>query len=99
MRRHQLNDLAKLARQRTRESVSLVTQLTDSDEEAAAILLSVAVDLIGGAGVYVGEEDITTDGALISALHLICNIIGAERAAEAVAEAKVMADKHRSKKH
>jgi|SRR4029077_20048529 uncharacterized membrane protein affecting hemolysin expression len=100
MRRQQLNDLSKLARQRARESVSLVTQLTDTDEESASILLSVAVDFIGGAGVYLSDGDVTHEGALTSAVHLLVNILGPDKVAEAVAEARTMiaaAEKRRAK--
>jgi hypothetical protein len=49
-------DLSTLARDRCRAANESVIQLLDSEQEAAAVLLYVAADMVCGAASFMGED-------------------------------------------
>jgi hypothetical protein len=51
-----LRDLTKLAKSRCREAVMSVGQLIESDSERAAVLTTVAMDLMRGAATMMEQE-------------------------------------------
>lgn len=76
MTNQELRDLGKLARKRCRDSAMSVTQLLDSDGESAAILMSIAVDMMNGAAVMLQEQDCTEEEALGEVLKGILGSYG-----------------------
>jgi hypothetical protein len=88
MNQRQFNDLAKLAIERCRASTMTVVQLLDNDKERAALLMSVATDMIEGAACLVenidDEHEITADEALGTVLAMILRSLGIDRVMKAI---------------
>jgi hypothetical protein len=57
MTKGEFRDLARLARERTRESASLVLQLLDDDVAKSQLLIALALDLITGASAFLHDAD------------------------------------------
>ncbi|KYK50092.1 hypothetical protein A1D31_22540 [Bradyrhizobium liaoningense] len=62
-------DLTKLARDRCRTANESVIQLLDNEQEAAALLLFVAADMVYGASSFLGDEN--KPKALQAAINLL----------------------------
>jgi hypothetical protein len=82
----QFKDLADLAIDRCRDSAMSVGQLMEDDHERAALLMSVANDMIEGAANLIEESDdkISEDEALAAVITLMFKGIGAERLRKAL---------------
>ena len=87
--KQQFKDLTKLARDRARDSVLSVTQLTD-DIEAAAMLISVSADLLEGAVAFVQhhDKDIDEDEAFSAVLRMLFRNLGYGRTIDALSRLK-----------
>jgi len=85
MNKSEFKDLGKLARERTRQSAMSVLQLLDDDAERAAVLLSVAIDMLEGATTFLKKDKgISDEEALSGVISLALVGLGTDRTSNAL---------------
>jgi hypothetical protein len=85
----EFNDLAIVARDRVRKSVTLTTQLFEDDREAAALLMAVSVDLFHGAVTYLTDENgMSEKDAFATVFGLLMTALGKDRVVDALRHGK-----------
>jgi hypothetical protein len=82
----QFKDLAKLARERTRKAVVSVAQLIEDDKERAALLVSIAADMLDGAATMLeeGDYDVPENEAFEQVFALLIASVGYDRVLSAI---------------
>ena len=90
MNQDEFNDLAIVARDRVRKSVTLTTQLFEDDREAAALLMAVSVDLFHGAvTLLTGEDGMSEQDAFATVFGLMLTALGKQRVIDALRHGKM----------
>ena len=84
MESQEFRDLGKLARKRTRDAVLSVGQLLEGDQERAALLVSCAVDFIGGAVELLRDDQTSEQEALGEVLGMLFSTLDVHKVAIAL---------------
>lgn len=88
MKTQEFRDLGKLARGRCRESAGSVLQLLESDQERAALLVSIALDFINGATVMLTDDETDEHESLGHVIRMTLGSLGHENVLKALEAAE-----------